>query len=70
VALQFDPFDLDISVTPSSTLQTLAEHDYVKAIVMAFRLNERTLIRRIFEGYLSLILRLLSKISRLSILQG
>lgn len=50
VALQFDPFDLDISVTPSSTLQTLAEHDYVKAIVMAFRLNERTLIRRIFEG--------------------
>ncbi|KAI9880943.1 MAG: hypothetical protein M1830_010011 [Pleopsidium flavum] len=50
VALQFDPFDLDISITPSSTLQTLAEHDYVKAIAMAFRLNERTLIRRVYEG--------------------
>lgn len=48
--LQFDPFDLDIMVTPSTTLQTLAEHDYVRAVVMAFRLNERPMIRKVYEG--------------------
>ena len=48
--LQFDPFDLDISITPESTLETLASQDYLRALVMAFRLNERPLIRRVYEG--------------------
>lgn len=48
--LQFDPFDLDVTVTPSSTLETLSQRDFLKAIVMAFRLNERTLIRRVYEA--------------------
>ncbi|KAH9859351.1 hypothetical protein IAQ61_011132 [Plenodomus lingam] len=47
---QFDPFDLDISVTPSTTLETLARKEYLKALVMAFRLNERNLIRRVYEA--------------------
>ncbi|KAL5115602.1 U3 snoRNP protein [Pleosporales sp. CAS-2024a] len=47
---QFDPFDLDITVTPSTTLDTLAQKDYLKALVMAFRLNERNLIRRVYEA--------------------
>ncbi|EAT81744.1 hypothetical protein HBH56_119140 [Parastagonospora nodorum] len=47
---QFDPFDLDISVTPSTTLDTLAQKDYLKALVMAFRLNERNLVRRVYEA--------------------
>jgi periodic tryptophan protein 2 len=47
---QFDPFDLDITVTPATTLSTLAQHEYLKAIVMAFRLNERSLIRRVYEA--------------------
>jgi periodic tryptophan protein 2 len=47
---QFDPFDLDISVTPATTLETLAQKDYLKALVMAFRLNERNLIRRVYEA--------------------
>lgn len=47
---QFDPFDLDISVTPASTLSTLAQKEYLKALVMAFRLNERNLIRRVYEA--------------------
>jgi periodic tryptophan protein 2 len=47
---QFDPFDLDISVTPSTTLDTLAQKDYLKALVMAFRLNDRNLVRRVYEG--------------------
>lgn len=48
--VQFDPFDLDITVTPTTTLNTLAEREYLKALVMAFRLNERTLIRRVYEA--------------------
>lgn len=46
----FDPFDLDIDVTPATTLATLAEKAYLQALVMAFRLNERNLIRRVYEG--------------------
>jgi periodic tryptophan protein 2 len=47
---QFDPFDLDITVTPATTLDTLAQKDYLKALVMAFRLNERNLVRRVYEA--------------------
>ena len=49
-ALQFDPFDLEISITPTSILDTLKDHDYLRALIMAFRLNERPLIRHVFEG--------------------
>lgn len=49
-AFHFDPFDLDITVTPRTTLSTLAQKEYLKALVMAFRLNERNLIRRVFEA--------------------
>ncbi|KAK9479180.1 WD40-repeat-containing domain protein [Lipomyces japonicus] len=47
----FDPFDLDIDVTPTTTLAVLnKEHDYLKALVMAFRLNERYLIYQVYES--------------------
>jgi len=47
----FDPVDLDLEVTPASTLQVLEkEQNYLKALVMAFRLNEAPLIRSVFEG--------------------
>ncbi|KAF1918682.1 WD40-repeat-containing domain protein [Ampelomyces quisqualis] len=49
-AFQFDPFDLDINVTPSTTLDTLAQKHYLMALVMAFRLNERNLVRRVYEA--------------------
>ncbi|KAK5126215.1 hypothetical protein LTR08_004776 [Meristemomyces frigidus] len=48
--VQFDPFDLDIDVTPQSTLQTLARRDWLKALVMAFRLNRATLVTRVFRA--------------------
>ena len=48
--LQFDPFDLEISITPEKTIETLVERDYLRALVMAFRLNERLLIRRVYES--------------------
>ncbi|CAK7272278.1 U3 snoRNP protein [Sporothrix epigloea] len=47
--LSFDPFDLSIEITPASTLTVLHdEKDYLKALVMAFRLNEMSLIQQVF----------------------
>ena len=49
-ALSFDPFDLDIDITPSSTLNVIKQKDFLLALVMAFRLNEAPLIRLVYEG--------------------
>ncbi|CAI4210364.1 unnamed protein product [Parascedosporium putredinis] len=47
--LQFDPFDLNMEITPASTLAVLhTERDYLKALVMAFRLNEASLVKQVF----------------------
>lgn len=49
--LQFDPFDLNMEITPASTLAVLEnDKDYLKALVMAFRLNEAGLIKRVFQA--------------------
>ncbi|KXJ92855.1 periodic tryptophan protein 2 [Microdochium bolleyi] len=49
--LQFDPFDLNMEITPASTIAVLEnEKDYLKALVMAFRLNEAGLIKRVFQA--------------------
>ncbi|KAG0301506.1 hypothetical protein BGZ98_008287 [Dissophora globulifera] len=48
--LMFDPFDLEIDITPETILETLDEKDYLKALVMAFRLNERQYIQRCYEA--------------------
>ncbi|GMM54139.1 snoRNA-binding rRNA-processing protein [Maudiozyma humilis] len=45
----FDPFDLDVDVTPQSTLEVLAEKEYLNALVMSFRLNEEYLINKVYE---------------------
>lgn len=50
-SVQFDPFDLNMEITPASTLAVLQqEKDYLKALVMAFRLNEASLIQRVFQA--------------------
>ena len=47
----FDPFELDIDVTPQNTRATLADKEYVKALVMAFRLSDdRMLIKQCYEA--------------------
>lgn len=59
----FDPFDLDISITPSTIIETLEaakqgsktgtpdeDNSFLKALVMAFRLNESKIIRVVYEG--------------------
>lgn len=49
--VQFDPFDLNMEITPASTLAVLEkERDYLKALVMAFRLNEAALVKRVFQS--------------------
>ncbi|KAM0275072.1 hypothetical protein ACHAQH_007592 [Verticillium albo-atrum] len=48
--LAFDPFDLAMEITPASTLAVLDDRDYLKALVMAFRLNEANLVKRVFLG--------------------
>lgn len=49
-ALQFDPFDLDVDITPASTLSAAKEQDYLRALIMAFRLNEAPLVRQVYEA--------------------
>ncbi|KAG6810759.1 hypothetical protein H0H92_010441 [Tricholoma furcatifolium] len=46
----FDPFDLSIDLTPQSVVEVLASREYLKALVMAFRLNEKPLIQRVYEA--------------------
>jgi periodic tryptophan protein 2 len=49
--LQFDPFDLNVEITPASTVSVLQdEKDYLKALIMAFRLNEAGLVTRVFQA--------------------
>ena len=48
--LHFDPFDLETTITPASTIAALHERDYLRAFVMAFRLNMASLIRRVYEN--------------------
>ncbi|KIJ61864.1 hypothetical protein HYDPIDRAFT_176835 [Hydnomerulius pinastri MD-312] len=48
--LAFDPFDLTIDLTPQSVLDVLSEREFLKALVLAFRLNEKPVIRRVYEN--------------------
>lgn len=59
--LTFDPFDLDIDLTPQSLLKTLASRSYLKALVMAFRLNEKPLIQRVYESIPRSDIRLIAR---------
>ncbi|NWZ95606.1 PWP2 protein, partial [Nesospiza acunhae] len=48
--LIFDPFELDIDITPSNIHKTLSQKEYTMAIVMAFKLNEKKLIQEVIEA--------------------
>ncbi|CCH46902.1 Periodic tryptophan protein 2 [Wickerhamomyces ciferrii] len=56
----FDPFDLDIDITPEATLETLKEKNYLNALAMAFRLNERYLIHQVYESVPAVDIKLLA----------
>ncbi|KAH8103094.1 WD40 repeat-like protein [Cristinia sonorae] len=59
--LTFDPFDLDIDLTPQSLLTVLANGEYLKALVMAFRLNEKPLIHKVYESIPRQDIRLMAR---------
>uniref|UniRef100_A0A8C9G8U4 Periodic tryptophan protein 2 homolog n=1 Tax=Pavo cristatus TaxID=9049 RepID=A0A8C9G8U4_PAVCR len=48
--LIFDPFELDIDVTPSNIRRKLHQKEYTVAIVMALKLNEKKLIQEVIEA--------------------
>uniref|UniRef100_A0A4W4GI08 Small-subunit processome Utp12 domain-containing protein n=1 Tax=Electrophorus electricus TaxID=8005 RepID=A0A4W4GI08_ELEEL len=49
-SLVFDPYDLDMDVTPVSVRHQLKKKEWTSAIVLAFRLNETSLIREVLES--------------------
>lgn len=50
VGLVFDPFHLDIGITPTNIKMALNKKEYSNAIMMALRLNEKSLIRQVVEN--------------------
>lgn len=46
----FDPFDLEIDITPDTVMEALEEPDYLRALCMALRLNEKSVTHRVFEA--------------------
>lgn len=76
----FDPFDLDMDITPDNIVKTINSSDYLKALVMAFRLNSNPIMHRVFEAipvqdidfiltalpqvYLSHMLKLLTRMAK------
>ena len=47
--LIFDPFDLDIEITPKTIRDTLQNQDYSLALMQSLRLNEEALILQVLE---------------------
>ncbi|XP_008565933.1 PREDICTED: periodic tryptophan protein 2 homolog [Galeopterus variegatus] len=46
----FDPFELDTSITPGRIREALRQQEFTRAILMAFRLNERKLVQEALES--------------------
>ena len=50
VAMVFDPYDLEIDVTPESIQQVLDNKEFSKAMMLSFRLNEQDIILHVVES--------------------
>ena len=48
--LVFDPFHLEMDVTPENVQKSLQKRDYSVALMLSFRLNERSLIQQTVEN--------------------
>ena len=47
--LAFDPFDLDIEITPKTILQAMQQEEFLKGLVMAVKLAEKDLLVQVLE---------------------
>ncbi|KAJ1871468.1 U3 snoRNP protein, partial [Coemansia sp. RSA 486] len=59
--ITFDPYELDEDVTPDTIRDLSRKGDHLRALVNAFRLNERYLIREVYEAIPPLDVVLLTK---------
>ncbi|XP_012140709.1 periodic tryptophan protein 2 homolog isoform X2 [Megachile rotundata] len=50
VGLVFDPFQLELGITPETVKIALNAKEYSKALMMSLRLNEKLLIQRVIES--------------------
>ncbi|KAF2858560.1 WD40 repeat-like protein [Piedraia hortae CBS 480.64] len=50
MGVQFDPFDLDVDITPANTRTSLKQREWLKALAMAFRLNDKHLIITVYRS--------------------
>lgn len=48
--IAFDPFDLEFDVTPDSLMETLKAQEYLKALVMSFKLGEKKLTQTVYNA--------------------
>ncbi|XP_005103088.1 periodic tryptophan protein 2 homolog [Aplysia californica] len=46
----FDPFELDMDITPASVRRTLGKGEHSAALMLSFRLNEQSLIQEVLEA--------------------
>jgi len=49
-SVTFDPFHLDVDVTPKNIRQQKLKKEWMKAIVMSFRLNDNDILREVIES--------------------
>ncbi|XP_011146002.1 periodic tryptophan protein 2 homolog isoform X2 [Harpegnathos saltator] len=49
VGLMFDPFQLELGITPDTAREMLEKQEYAKALMMALKLNEKLLTQQILE---------------------
>lgn len=49
-AIVFDPFDLEMDITPANIRETLNKEEYSAALMLSFRLNEQNLIQEVLES--------------------
>ncbi|KAL0273025.1 UNVERIFIED_CONTAM: hypothetical protein PYX00_005802 [Menopon gallinae] len=50
LALVFDPFKLEMDITPDSIKETVASEEYSTALIMAIKLGEKKLIQYVIES--------------------
>ena len=59
--LVFDPFELNVDITPTTIRAAVKREDYGAALVMSLRLNETDLVREVVEQVRNLIIILCFK---------
>ncbi|KAJ3016699.1 hypothetical protein HKX48_003903 [Thoreauomyces humboldtii] len=48
--LLFDPFDLEMDITPDAIFEALANQEHLRALVMSFRLGEKPVTRKVYDA--------------------